>query len=68
MDFKTAKTVLIGRLSGEHCEFSEAGLYNVGWYLAAKPGEDATLDGEFSADELEAIAAWMRNQKACFDA
>jgi hypothetical protein len=26
--------------------------------------EEADLDGSFSADELEAIAWWMRNQKA----
>lgn len=37
-------------------------LMNVGWYLSWAPGkEKATLDGDFTADELDAIAWWMRN-------
>jgi hypothetical protein len=37
-------------------------LYSVGAYLAWRAGDDcATLDGDFTADELEAIAWWMRN-------
>jgi hypothetical protein len=32
-------------------------------YLAWEPdGEQATLDGRFTADELEAIAWWMHNK------
>lgn len=39
------------------------GLYSLGWYLAWWPHETtATLDGIFTADELEAIAWWMRNK------
>jgi hypothetical protein len=45
--------------------FKEDGcLFSLGWYLSWDIGDDkATLDGEFSADELEAIAWWMRNKK-----
>lgn len=46
------------------------GLNSLGWYLAWGPtwgprwGRlSATLDGEFTADELEAIAWWMRNKR-----
>lgn len=40
------------------------GLYSPGWYLAWDVGnEKAILDGEFSADDLEAIAVYMRNVK-----
>ena len=71
MDFKTAKQILMSRcihgiIDGE---FTADSIYNCGWYLAASADEeDATLDGRFTADELEAIAAWMRNPKACVDA
>lgn len=42
---------------------SDNGLYNSGSYLAWTPGDNkATLDSEFTADELEAIAWWMRNK------
>ena len=35
-------------------------------YVAAMRGdEEASLDGEFTADMLEAIAAWMRDPDAC---
>jgi hypothetical protein len=41
-------------------------LYNLSWYLdwseRTEP-DKATLDGEFTADQLEAIAWWMRNQR-----
>ena len=48
-------------LSGEIQE--DGGLYSLGWYLAWTVGyEGATLDGEFTADELEAIAWWMKNK------
>ena len=43
---------------------SDGGLYNVGWYLAWSPGNaTATLDGTFTADDLEAIAWWVRQYK-----
>lgn len=39
-------------------------LYSLGWYLSWYVGdEEATLDGDFTADELEAIAWWMKNKK-----
>ena len=44
------------------CEDDE-GLYSCGWYLAwSKGNDDASLDGSFTADELEAIAYWMRRK------
>lgn len=37
-------------------------LYNVGWYLGWSIGDKlATLDGEFDAQELEAIACFMKH-------
>lgn len=41
----------------------EDGLYDAGWYLGwTNTKKFATLDGEFSAEELEAIAWWMQNK------
>jgi hypothetical protein len=38
-------------------------LHSLGWYLSWNPGdEQATLDGDYSAEDLEAIAWWMRNK------
>ena len=39
----------------------DGGLYSVGWYLGW-PVNDSTaiLDGDFTADDLEAIAVYMR--------
>ena len=40
----------------------DGGLFNGGWYLAWTIREsNATLDGEFDIDELEAIVWCMRN-------
>ena len=39
-------------------------LFSLGWYLSWAPENvTATLDGEFSAEDLEAIAWWMRNKQ-----
>lgn len=39
----------------------DGGLTNLCWYIGWTPGYlNATLDGSFSADELEAIAVYMR--------
>jgi len=41
----------------------DGGLYDLGWYLAWNTNhKDACLDGDFTADELEAIAWWMRHK------
>lgn len=41
----------------------DGGLHDLGWYLRWYKGDgEATLDGPFTADELEAIAWWMRNR------
>jgi hypothetical protein len=38
----------------------DGGLYGMGPYLRWEPGQtSATLDGEFTADELRAIADYM---------
>lgn len=48
----------------------DGGLYNLGppWYLYYGPYDrHATLDGAFTADELDAIAQWMRQHPASPD-
>jgi len=41
---------------------NDDGLLNGGWYLVWSRGDkEACLDGDFTADELEAIAWWMRH-------
>lgn len=41
----------------------DGGLYNLGHYIAwSKGSSTVTLDSEFDANELEAIAWWMRNK------
>jgi len=43
---------------------SDGSLYSLGWYLCWNAGDDkAVLDGDFTADDLEAIAFWMRKYK-----
>ena len=42
-------------------QFNDRVLFSLGWYLSVGAGEKATLDGGFTADELEAIAVWMRD-------
>lgn len=40
---------------------TETGLYSLGWYLGYNAGDGyAVLDGDFTADDLEAIAVYMR--------
>lgn len=64
MDVKHAKNVLTEKLNGEHEEFSDKQLHSLGWYLSVESGDaEATLDGTFTADQLEAIAMWMRDPK-----
>ncbi len=41
-------------------EFTTKRLYSVSWYLCVYP-EGGTLDGEFTSDQPEAIAMWMRD-------
>ncbi len=44
---------------------ADGSLSNGGMYLHWDVGSpEATLDGEFSAEELEMIAAWMRGKTA----
>jgi len=43
----------------------DGGLFDLGWYLGWNKGnKTACLDGDFTADELEAIAWWMKNKKS----
>ena len=37
-----------------------------GWFLAAD-SDSGILDGEFTADDLEAIVLWMRDPEAVID-
>ena len=56
MDKEKVENILKGDIQ------EDGRLYNVGAYLAWTPGDkEATLDGDFDADELEAIAWYMRN-------
>lgn len=67
MNNKKAKQILSNaRLT----DFSKDKIYvNSGKYLSALEGDKhATLDGEFTADELDAIATWMRNPNGVLDA
>lgn len=42
----------------------DGSFYSLGYYGLWSPGDDtATLDGEFTADELEAVAVVMRHNK-----
>lgn len=39
----------------------DGGLYCLGWYTSWSPGDkQAVLDAEYTADDLEAIATYMR--------
>lgn len=68
MDRNMAAKVLNANLSGEKEKFTGNRLYSGGWYLSVDTGDEtATLDGEFTADDLEAIASWMRDSEGVFD-
>jgi len=42
----------------------DGGLYSLGWYLGWNPREKfATLDGQFTAEDLFAIAIYMRDHQ-----
>jgi len=58
MNIEQAKKIL------EECDvdISETEIYNNGWYLfAQKNKEYATLDGDFTVEQLEAIVVWMKS-------
>lgn len=59
MDEKEARELL-----GSGTIQDDGNLYDLGWYLEWLIEEDyATLNGTFEAEELEAIAWWMKNKK-----
>jgi hypothetical protein len=59
MDIEKAKIHLADQLTGD------GGLYDVARYLHYDAGSgQAALDGSFTADDLEAIAAIMRASEA----
>jgi hypothetical protein len=63
---KQAKEILLGMLDKKKLNWSisPTQLYGLSPYANCYPkydGEVATLDGEFTADQLEAIATWMRD-------
>ncbi len=42
----------------------DGSIFCIGWYLGWNVNEEhATLDGEFNADDLEAIADYMRRKR-----
>ncbi len=67
MDLKQAKQILTGMgldvLSEEHLVKS-----SYGRYVSLVRSEPAFLHGSFNADELEAIATWMRNPSGVVEA
>lgn len=43
---------------------ADGSLYDLGWYLSWERGDKhAVLDGDFTADELEAIAKHMKENQ-----
>lgn len=53
--------LLVG--DGEEIIENDGSLYLLGWYLSWDAKDEyAKLDGNFNANELEAIAWWMRNK------
>lgn len=43
----------------------DGSLYDLSWYLCCNAGApDATLDGKFTADELEAISVLMKSNSS----
>jgi hypothetical protein len=65
MDAKKAHTILRDREIFPQHDL----LFCLETYVHAKRGDThATIDGIFTADELEAIAAWMRDPDAVTDA
>lgn len=57
MTYEEAKTYLGSTVT------PKGNLYELGWYLAWNKTESfAVLDGEFNADDLEAIAVYMRGE------
>ena len=66
MDLQQAKQILTG-MGLE--DFNSDRIAASGDYMASYAGDDqATLDGRFTADELEAIATWMRNPSGVVEA
>lgn len=57
MDIEEANRILKDKIRRK-----DNSLYCVNPYLSWSPDDDvAIIDGEFTADELEAIACWMQN-------
>lgn len=58
MDEKRAREILAEYIT------EEGGLASISLYMGWTPGEDtACLDDNFTADQLEAIAWWMRHSR-----
>jgi hypothetical protein len=58
MNEEKAREILNGLIS------SDDGLYNISTYILWHVDSNLVcLDGDFTADELEAIAFWMRAKK-----
>ena len=57
-----ANKILTETLSDSRSTFNSESLYSMALYLLAYSDEEkAMIDGEFTADQLEAIAMWMRD-------
>jgi hypothetical protein len=65
---KQAKEILLGML---HMQVDEKGIRCVVPWVSYQQGGDYTeacLDGDFTADQLEAVATWMRDPKGVAEA
>lgn len=59
-----AKQTVLAKEAVSSCALPDGSLHDSGWYLDwSKGSQQATLDGDFTLEELEAIAAWMREHK-----
>ena len=59
MDERKAREIL------KYFDITDYGLFSSSPFFAwNKKNKDACLDGDFTADDLEAIAWWMRNKTA----
>lgn len=62
VDIETATTMLADSIQEDGTLDQDPGTGNPGPYIDWRPGNSAiTLEGDFTADQLEAIAGWMRN-------
>ncbi len=72
MDYKTAKNIINRLAANDSDVFDQHWCFHINngkYYISLSKDEGTVmLDATFTADELEAIAVWMRNPKECAEA